>query len=61
MRKNVFKFEIDWNRLTGLMKLESKLFDDFVSVDDAVTVCGQLDGDDIIVKKKISFEAEEDE
>ena len=61
MRKNVFKFEIDWNRLTGLMKLESKLFDDFVFVDDAVTICGQLDGDDIIAKNKTSFEAEEDE
>ena len=42
----------DWIKLTGLMKLDNMEFNDFVVVDDAVTVCSKLDDKDIIAETK---------
>ncbi|XP_071037106.1 uncharacterized protein [Parasteatoda tepidariorum] len=53
--------ENDWNRLTGLMKLDDMEFHKFVNVDDAVTVCGQWDDNDIIAQTKASCELSEEE
>lgn len=53
--------ENDWNRLTGIMKLDNVEFNDFVVVDDAITVCGQWDDNDIIAETKASCEVEEEE
>lgn len=51
----------DWIRLTGLMKLDNMEFNDFVAVDDAVTVCGLLDDKDIIAEMKVSSEVVEED
>lgn len=53
--------ENDWIRLTRLMNLDNMEFNDFVVVDDAVTVCGQLDDKDIIAETKASCEVEEED
>ncbi|XP_071039881.1 uncharacterized protein [Parasteatoda tepidariorum] len=49
------------DRLIGLMKLDNMNFHDFVNVDDAVTVCGQWDDNDIIAQTKASCELSEEE
>ena len=43
------------------MKLDNMEFNDFIIIDDAVTVCGQLDDKDIIAETDVSGEVEEDE
>jgi hypothetical protein len=43
------------------MKLDNMEFNDFVVVDDAVTVCGQWDENNIIAETKASCEVEEED
>ena len=43
------------------MKLDNIEFNDFIVVDDAVTVCDQRDDNIIIAETKTSCEEEEDE
>ncbi|XP_071037016.1 uncharacterized protein [Parasteatoda tepidariorum] len=52
--------ENDRNRLTRLMKPDDMEFHDFVNVDDAVTVCGQCNDNDI-AQTKASCELSEEE
>lgn len=53
--------ENDWNRLTGFIKLDDVKFNEFVFVDDSVTVCGQWDDYDIITQTKASGEVSEED
>ena len=41
-----------WIRLTELMKFDSIEFNDFVIIDDAVTMCDQSDEEDIIAENQ---------
>ena len=52
--------ENDWNRLIRLTKLDNMKFNDFIAIDDAVTVCGHLDNSDI-AKTKTSCEVKEND